>query len=525
MDILVMLNRKDGQYKVNKPLINAYLKDLTKSETFNVDNFDDFIKAFKHCKSVGNFSILVQLACNSYLLYDNAKDIIKDREYSKRLITCITQCTNKVFNDINHLALFVNHNNAYFFAYQDISNVELYSLVAKMLIKICPDLLYKSPRLSTRDNKRIKVGFISDYLTSFHSVTRDRLGIVKHLFIDSDFEVKVMTRKPQTDYFYNEVVFKDIDTANLLVELDNNDITVMRKQIEDQRFDIIIYPEIGMCPVNRYIAFSRLAPIQITTWGHSDTSGLPHIDYYISSKYFNTPEDQSYYSEKLLLFDSLGTYYYDISRYLEYVNSTPTNIRESIIEKTGVANPNIYGCLQIFFKLHPIFVRMVNLILDIDKNAVIMLLSTKPDNPEYSYINDYIDKQFKHKDRLYVVETAPYIEYTNYIRSCDVILDYYPFGGFNSTIESFSLGKIVITRPGKRISGKFTQGLYNKMGITEFICHSEHEYAHKAIEYASNPNKRSIYQNLIRENLSKVFEDIDSVTEWKTTLKRLYQAK
>ena len=59
-------------------------------------------------------------------------------------------------------------------------------------------------------------------------------------------------------------------------------------QILEEDFDIIIYPEIGMCQQTRFISFSRLAPIQINTWGHSDTSGLPNIDYFVSSKYFNS---------------------------------------------------------------------------------------------------------------------------------------------------------------------------------------------------------------------------------------------
>ena len=56
-----------------------------------------------------------------------------------------------------------------------------------------------------------------------------------------------------------------------------------------------------------------MAPIQINTWGHSDTSGNRAIDYYMSSKYFELSDyekAQSHYSEKLILLDSLCTYYY-----------------------------------------------------------------------------------------------------------------------------------------------------------------------------------------------------------------------
>ena len=53
---------------------------------------------------------------------------------------------------------------------------------------------------------------------------------------------------------------------------------------------------------------------------------------------------------------------------------------------------------------------------------------------------------------------------------------------------------ICITYAGKRIRGKFTQGLYRKMGITEFICDSEKEYILKAAEYRKNKEKREKYK-------------------------------
>jgi hypothetical protein len=134
------------------------------------------------------------------------------------------------------------------------------------------------------------------------------------------------------------------------------DLFSNRQQILKENFDIIIYPEIGMCQQTRLIAFSRLAPIQINTWGHSDTSGLPNIDYFVSSKYFNSKEDQNHYSEKLILFDSLGTYYYDVFNFFkneiqigDECENEKDILRNDIIEKTGIENPNIYKNTSIIY--------------------------------------------------------------------------------------------------------------------------------------------------------------------------------
>ena len=85
--------------------------------------------------------------------------------------------------------------------------------------------------------------------------------------------------------------------------------------------DILVYPDIGMNPFTNAMALYRIAPVQINTWGHSVTSGIDNIDYYVSSKYFELPDlekAQELYSEKLIAQDSLSTFYnnYEIERFL-----------------------------------------------------------------------------------------------------------------------------------------------------------------------------------------------------------------
>ena len=530
MEILTLLSQHEAQHKCNLTQINEYYKNVTRSTSFDIEKFSDFVSAFKCCNSIGTCSILAQFAVNSYILYNNVTEITRDRAYYKKIINYMIQNAGPIYKDINELQSFINHNNSYFYAYHDVSNVEVYKLVAELQIKLCPDLNFNGVTTLLKDAdlspRRIKVGFISDFVVSLHSVAKDRLGIIKYLYNDPDFDVKIMTRKLETDIFFDSCVFADMDTSDLIVKMDSDNLVENRQQIADEQFDIIVYPEIGMCTKTRWIAFSRLAPIQIATWGHSDTSGLPNIDYFVSSKYFNSPDDQSQYSEKLILFNSMGTYYHNICQILkqqpEFVNHDSTVFRKNIIEKTGVANPNIYGCLQSFFKTHPSFVKMLDNILKLDSNGVIVILSSKDGELDNERYIKYINAGITHNDRLHFVDRKPLSQHALDIINCDLILDYYPFGGFNSTIESFSLGKICITRPGQRISGKFTQGLYEKMGITEFICKTDDEYVKKAVEYGTNCEKRTEYENCIMENIHKIFEETESVEEWKTLLKNIH---
>jgi len=526
VNILSSLGTEKGQYKEILKKINNFYNKLTGKKNFDIECFDDFICAFKKCNTIGLCSILLQFVTNCYYLFDNRSQIIKHRTYYERIIKFMIGNTGAIYQNIQIMNTFINNNNSYRYSYHDISNSELFKNIAKLQSKLCPDLLSNFINIKT-ESKKIKVGFISDFVITFHSVAKDRLGIIKHLYNDPDFDVKIMTRKNNYHHFYNKIM-SDIDTSNIIINMNENDLVSNRKQIADQNFDIIIYPEIGMCQQTRLIAFSRIAPIQINTWGHSDTSGLPNIDYFVSSKFFNSEEDQDHYSEKLILFDSIGTYYYNIFDFFNdeiKLENENNDFRKNIIEKTGIENPNIYGCIQIFIKIHPSFIDMLNEILKEDENAVIVLLSSNKGDKNDIIITNYIQSKIKCFERIYFIYQVPFIQYAKNIKNCDLILDYFPFGGFNSTIESFLLGKICITHKSERISGKFTQGLYQKMEITEFICNSKKEYVSKAVEYGKNIEERKKYEKIILENVYKIIEDKESVNEWKMLLKKLYNQK
>ena len=530
VEILVLLGTNACQQRTVLTKINEFYKGVTNTNrSFDIEDFDDFVRAFNTCNSIGTCSILAQFATICYYLYEDEAQIAKHRAYYEKMIKFMIMHTGPVYETINVLNTFIHRNSAYPYAYHDMSNAELFKNIARMQSKLCPDLLLNavSPSLSVSASasNKIKVGFVSDFIVQFHSVAKDRIGIIKHLCDDPDFDVKIMTRKKTPNAFYEKIMGPH--ASNVVITMEDGDLIANRKQIADQQFDIIVYPEIGMCQQTRFIAFSRLAPVQITTWGHSDTSGLPNIDYFVSSKYFNAEEDQAHYSEQLVLFESLGTHYYDIfSHFKEEMQAqtqeTTPLLRKTVIEKTGISNPHIYGCIQIFIKTHPSFVGMLNEILKADENGVVVILSTHEGDADDVIFKNYINTRIECNERVHFIYQVPFLEYVENIKGCDIILDYFPFGGFNSTIESFLLGKVCITCPGTRISGKFTQGLYRKMGITEFICDSETDYVAKAVHYGKNHAERKKYEQCILDNVHKIIQEQASVDEWKTFLKHVH---
>src|SRR5205814_5379429 len=77
-------------------------------------------------------------------------------------------------------------------------------------------------------------------------------------------------------------------------------LSAARDAIAAEKLDILFYADLGMDPVTYSLAFSRLAPVQCVTWGHSVTSGVGTIDYYISSAEFEDESAPEHYSEQLV---------------------------------------------------------------------------------------------------------------------------------------------------------------------------------------------------------------------------------
>src|SRR5262249_27726786 len=66
---------------------------------------------------------------------------------------------------------------------------------------------------------------------------------------------------------------------------------------------------VGMDQMTPRLAGLRLAPVQASSWGHPETSGLPTIDYFLSSELMEPPEADAYYTEKLVRLPNLGIAY------------------------------------------------------------------------------------------------------------------------------------------------------------------------------------------------------------------------
>ena len=114
-----------------------------------------------------------------------------------------------------------------------------------------------------------------------------------------------------------------------------------------------------------------------------------------------------------------------------------------------------------------------------------------------------------------------WIEWMNLINICNFMIDPYPFGGCNTSLEAFDFDIPVVCLPSHLINGKFTEGFYKYMGIEHCIAESPKEYYNIVKRLIRD---KEFYDNMklsINKNKHKLFEQKNVITEYEELFVKL----
>jgi predicted O-linked N-acetylglucosamine transferase (SPINDLY family) len=257
------------------------------------------------------------------------------------------------------------------------------------------------------------------------------------------------------------------------------------------------------------LAHTRLAPIQMTTYGHSESSGIDTIDYYLSSELYESSNYKNHYSETVILQKSLGTFYYDQYYDLIRKSKDPKYTLQLDPDKLYLVN------LQYLHKSSEDDFLLYEKIFNTISNVYIVFVNG---TGEQKYEIILKERLLKYIDKIIILPKLATCNYYELINLSYLILDTYPHGGCNSTLESFYYNKIVITQPSEYLRGRFTQGFYKKMGIEGCVVNSSDEYVKKILYFLNNPEEKNKIEEMININKYKLYNDLESIYEWNNIL-------
>jgi predicted O-linked N-acetylglucosamine transferase (SPINDLY family) len=346
-------------------------------------------------------------------------------------------------------------------------------------------------------SRPLRVGFIS-YFFNFHTIGKLHEGFIRHLDRER-FHVTVFRFGPAQDEF-GRLIDRSADKVVVLPKhLDS-----ARRLIAQQALDLLYYTDVGMESITYFLAFSRLAHVQCTGWGHPMTTGIPNLDWFISSVLIEPPGAERHYTEKLALLSVLPTCYERPK------TTTPDKPRSAF----GLAdNEHVYLCPQSLFKIHPDFDKTLARILADDPAGRLVLVEglypVLEQNLRARFARLIPDQQM----RVHVVPRQAGDDFMHLMAVSDVLLDPPHFSGGNTSLEAFSLGKAVVTLPGPFMRARVTYGMYRQMGLNDCVAKDEADYVRLAVSLANNPRQRGEIERTILEHSPKLFGNLESVRE------------
>lgn len=396
----------------------------------------------------------------------------------------------------------VGAQQPYYLAYQERCNRELLSQYGKL----CAELMQAwqkqagiSPVRARAAGGKCRVGIVSSHFNN-HSVWNaivrgwvehfDRSRIALHLFHTG-------TRRDA------ETAFAAGRAAQF--HAGPRDWTAWAKAIADSRLDALIFPEVGMDSVTAKLAALRLAPIQVASWGHPETTGLPTIDYYVSAHGMELADAQQHYSERLVLLPRLGCCYRRFGTAAERVDPATLGI---------APGTRILLCPGTPFKYTPLRDRWLVEIARRTAPSLLVFFRARPEalslRLEQRLRAAFTAADVDFKAHVTFIPWQQQAAFFGLMAQADVFLDSPGFSGFNTAMQAVECGLPIVAHEGAFLRGRFASGILRQMGLDRWIAESEEGYVERAVSLCMHRGERDALRAQLIARREPLFSDVRS---------------
>jgi protein O-GlcNAc transferase len=266
---------------------------------------------------------------------------------------------------------------------------------------------------------------------------------------------------------------------------------------------ILVFLEVGMHSLMTRLAALHLAPIQCVTWGHPVTSGLPTMDYFISSELMEPEDGQQHYTERLIRLPGIGVCYRKpvIPRPLLNKPRSHFGLQEDRI---------VFLCSQSSFKYLPqhddLFPRIAN------RNRASQFVFVAGNDSVARDLRARLSRAFaaealEESNYCVFLQRLTQFDYWNLNLVSDVFLDTLEYSGCITTLDAIACGVPVVTLPGAFMRGRQSYAILNQLGVTDTIAHDRDQYVDIAVRLGLDPEWRMQIARRMKANYKLLFGD------------------
>jgi predicted O-linked N-acetylglucosamine transferase (SPINDLY family) len=266
----------------------------------------------------------------------------------------------------------------------------------------------------------------------------------------------------------------------------------MRAWLDDiarDRPDVIFYPELGMDPVSCVLAAQRLAPLQIASWGHPVTTGLPTIDLFFSGELLEADDADSHYRERLVRLPGTGVC--TESPELDAIPwSGPASRSDDIVR---------FALCQAPFKFDPADDVLLARIAKASGACQFWLASSERINWPIERLKQRLGNALRAEGLdpdaiLRVIPRLPRRQFFSFLDQMDVYLDCPAFSGYTTAWQAIHRGLPIVTLEGPLMRQRLAAGLLRQIGVTEGIASTKEHYIGTAIAWGQESRRSDRWQ-------------------------------
>ncbi|OCQ91753.1 O-linked N-acetylglucosamine transferase, SPINDLY family protein [Oscillatoriales cyanobacterium USR001] len=428
------------------------------------------------------------------IVYDSPEEIEYYRQrFIKKLDDLIQQTSLVTAEDKINALIGIGSFTNFYLAYQAYNVVETQTKYGKLIHQIVsanyPQWVEPIAMPSLPENGKIRVGYISNFLHSY-SGTLWLTGWLRYCD-RSKFEIYCYYTGNEPDLITQQ--FRDY--SHIFHHKPHN-LEAVSQQILTDKLHILVFPEIGMDALTIQIAALRLAPVQCSAWGHPVTSGLPTIDYYLSSELMEPENAEEHYSETLIRLPNIGV------AYPKPLVGKLTNSRSDFDLREDAV---IYLCCQAPFKYLPQYDYILAEIACRVPQAQFIFprgeLLRKRLNRAFAAVN------LNYEDYCLFMPIATRQDYLAINFLSDVFLDTFTWSGGNTSLEAIACNLPIVTCPGEFMRGLHAYSFLQMLGVTDTIAKNESEYIDIAVKLGLESDWRREISERMSERQDNLFDD------------------
>jgi predicted O-linked N-acetylglucosamine transferase (SPINDLY family) len=254
------------------------------------------------------------------------------------------------------------------------------------------------------------------------------------------------------------------------------------RQIRADAPDVLFFPEIGMDPLAGKLAALRLAPLQVTSWGHPITTGLPEMDLFFSGNLLEPPDAQEHYRERLIRLPGTG-----VCTEWPTVNMAPLPV--------GYLRPRQPGRVRLLLCQHPCKFEPADMPLIAEvlracapcelyvlKSRRLPILGDQAATLLRQAVEAAgLDPHNMLLERAWVDREV----FLTLLDAVDLYLDLPAFSGYTTAWQALHLGLPVVTLEGPMLRQRLAAGLLRQMGVTETLAQNSADYVSIAARLAT----------------------------------------